>query len=125
MPRTAAHCFKLPRLAMLSTLAIPFPAFATATTPTLNSGDTAWMLTSSLLVLLMTLPGLALFYGGLVRSKNVLSVLMQCFAIVSMVTVLWVVYGYSLAFSTQGMEAGQDQPRRPSSAASTGPSCPA
>ena len=75
------------------------------------------MLTSSLLVLLMTLPGLALFYGGLVRSKNVLSVLMQCFAIVSLVTVLWVVYGYSLAFSTQGMEAGTDQPgvvlRRP------------
>ena len=75
-------------------------------TPTLDSGDTAWMLTSSLLVLLMTLPGLALFYGGLVRSKNVLSVLMQCFAIVSLVTVLWVAYGYSVAFSTQGMAAG-------------------
>ena len=75
--------------------------------PTLDSGDTAWMLTASLLVLLMTLPGLALFYGGLVRSKNVLSVLMQCFAIVSLVTVLWVAYGYSLAFSTQGMVAGQ------------------
>ena len=74
--------------------------------PTLNSGDTAWMLTSSLLVLLMSLPGLALFYGGLVRSKNVLSVLMQCFAIVSLVTVLWVVYGYSLAFSTAGMAEG-------------------
>ena len=74
--------------------------------PTLNSGDTAWMLTSSLLVLLMSLPGLALFYGGLVRSKNVLSVLMQCFAIVSLVTVLWVVYGYSLAFSTAGMQEG-------------------
>ena len=74
--------------------------------PTLDSGDTAWMLTSSLLVLLMSLPGLALFYGGLVRSKNVLSVLMQCFAIVSLVTVLWVVYGYSLAFSTAGMAEG-------------------
>jgi Amt family ammonium transporter len=74
--------------------------------PTLNSGDTAWMLTASLLVLLMSLPGLALFYGGLVRSKNVLSVLMQCFAIVSLVTVLWVVYGYSLAFSTAGMAGG-------------------
>jgi Amt family ammonium transporter len=82
------------------------PALAADATPTLNSGDTAWMLTSSLLVLLMTLPGLALFYGGLVRSKNVLSVLMQCFAIVSLVTVLWVAYGYSLAFSTQGMQAG-------------------
>ena len=74
--------------------------------PTLDSGDTAWMLTSSLLVLLMSLPGLALFYGGLVRSKNVLSVLMQCFAIVSLVTVLWVVYGYSLAVSTAGMAEG-------------------
>jgi Amt family ammonium transporter len=106
MPRTAAHCPTLTRLAILAMLVFPLPAFATATAPTLNSGDTAWMLTSSLLVLLMTLPGLALFYGGLVRSKNVLSVLMQCFAIVSMVTVLWVVYGYSLAFSTQGMIAG-------------------
>ncbi|MBP8081337.1 MAG: ammonium transporter [Arenimonas sp.] len=106
MPRTAAHCLSPARLAMLATLAFPLPAFATTTAPTLDSGDTAWMLTSSLLVLLMTLPGLALFYGGLVRSKNVLSVLMQCFAIVSMVTVLWVVYGYSLAFSTQGMAAG-------------------
>jgi Amt family ammonium transporter len=74
--------------------------------PTLNAGDTAWMLTSSLLVLMMSLPGLALFYGGLVRAKNVLSVLMQCFAIVSLVTLLWVAYGYSVAFSTQGMAAG-------------------
>ena len=88
-------------------LAVPVSAFAAAApAPTLDSGDTAWMLTSSLLVLLMTLPGLALFYGGLVRAKNVLSVLMQCFAIVSLVTILWVVYGYSLAFSTQGMVAG-------------------
>jgi Amt family ammonium transporter len=78
----------------------------TAATPTLNAGDTAWMLTASLLVLLMSLPGLALFYGGLVRAKNVLSVLMQCVAIVSLVTVLWVAYGYSLAFSTAGMAAG-------------------
>ena len=74
--------------------------------PTLDSGDSAWMLTASLLVLMMTLPGLALFYGGLVRSRNVLSVLMQCLAIVCLVTVLWVAYGYSLAFSTQGMQAG-------------------
>ena len=72
----------------------------TAATPPPNAGDTAWMLTASLLVLLMSLPGLALFYGGLVRAKNVLSVLMQCVAIVSLVTVLWVAYGYSLAFST-------------------------
>jgi ammonium transporter, Amt family len=82
------------------------PVWAQTAAPTLNSGDTAWMLTASLLVLMMSIPGLALFYGGLVRSKNVLSVLMQCFAIVSLVTVLWIIYGYSLAFSTAGMEAG-------------------
>jgi len=74
--------------------------------PTLNPGDTAWMLTSTVLVLFMTLPGLALFYAGMVRAKNVLSVLMQCFAIASLMSVLWVVYGYSLAFDTTGMEAG-------------------
>ena len=77
-----------------------------AATPTLNSGDTAWMLTSTALVLFMTIPGLALFYSGLVRSKNVLSVMMQCFAITSLVTVLWVIVGYSLAFDTTGMEKG-------------------
>ncbi len=82
------------------------PAWAQTAAPVLNSGDTAWMLTASLLVLMMSIPGLALFYGGLVRSKNVLSVLMQCFAIVSLMTVLWLIYGYSLAFSTAGMEAG-------------------
>ena len=64
----------------------------------INSGDTAWMLTSSALVLLMTLPGLALFYGGMVRKKNVLSVLMQCFAICCLMSILWMVVGYSLAF---------------------------
>ncbi|MGE4069556.1 MAG: ammonium transporter [Lysobacterales bacterium] len=74
--------------------------------PTLNSGDTAWMLTATALVLFMTIPGLALFYGGLVRAKNVLSVLMQCFAITALVTVLWVLYGYSMTFSTAGMEGG-------------------
>ena len=65
----------------------------------LDSGDTAWMLTSTALVLFMTLPGLALFYAGLVRSRNVLSVVMQCFAIACMVSVIWVVCGYSMAFS--------------------------
>src|SRR6478672_10164721 len=79
----------------------------TAAVPTLNAGDTAWMLTSGLLVLMMSLPGLALFYGGLVRAKNVLSVLMQCVAIVALATVLWVAYGYSLAFGTAGMVAGE------------------
>jgi ammonium transporter, Amt family len=74
--------------------------------PAPNSGDTAWMLISTALVLLMTVPGLALFYAGMVRSKNVLSVMMQCFAITCVVTVLWTLYGYSLAFSTTGMEQG-------------------
>ncbi len=71
----------------------------------LDSGDTAWMLTSTALVLFMTIPGLSLFYGGLVRSKNVLSVLMQCFALTAMMTLIWILWGYSLAFDTTGMEA--------------------
>ncbi len=70
--------------------------------PALNSGDTAWMLTSTVLVILMVIPGLALFYGGLVRSKNMLSVLAQVFVIFSLITVLWAVYGYSLAFAGEG-----------------------
>ena len=68
----------------------------------LNTGDTAWILTSTALVLFMTIPGLALFYGGLVRSKNVLSVLMQCFAITCMVSVMWLVFVYGLAFGDGG-----------------------
>ena len=73
----------------------------------LDSGDTAWMLTSTALVLFMTIPGLALFYGGLVRVQNVLSVLMQCFALTGIITILWIVIGYSLAFNTAGMEEGK------------------
>ena len=72
----------------------------------INSGDTAWILTATALVLFMTLPGLALFYGGLVRTQNVLSVLMQCFAICCIVSVVWVVYGYSLAFTGSGSIIG-------------------
>jgi Amt family ammonium transporter len=72
----------------------------------LDSGDTAWILTSTALVLFMTIPGLALFYGGLVRVKNVLSVLMQCLALTGLCTVLWLVCGYSLAFDSTGMSAG-------------------
>ncbi len=72
----------------------------------LDSGDTAWMLTSTALVLLMTIPGLALFYGGMVRSKNVLSVLMQCFAITGLMSLLWAIYGYSLAFTGSGQFIG-------------------
>ncbi|MBD8897984.1 ammonium transporter [Rhodanobacter sp. DHG33] len=81
------------------------PAFAQGA-PHADSGDTAWMLTASMLVLMMTIPGAALFYGGMVRAKNLLSVMMQCLAITALVTVLWVLYGYSLAFSTTGMQAG-------------------
>src|SRR5919106_3921329 len=91
----------VPALALAGALALAAePAWAQAPTP--NKGDTAWMLVSAALVLMMTIPGLALFYGGLVRSKNMLSVLMQVFAIVCMVTLIWVVYGYSLAFTGGG-----------------------
>jgi Amt family ammonium transporter len=90
---------------LLAGLLVCAPAAAQAPA-TLNSGDTAWMLTATMLVMLMTIPGLALFYGGMVRAKNLLSVLMQCFAITALISVLWVVYGYSLAFSTSGMHAG-------------------
>jgi Amt family ammonium transporter len=79
------------------------PAFAqTPAPPVPNKGDTAWMLSATVLVLLMTVPGLALFYGGLVRTKNMLSILMQVFYCVCVVSVIWVVYGYSLAFSEGG-----------------------
>ncbi|HNI86081.1 MAG TPA: ammonium transporter [Ottowia sp.] len=70
--------------------------------PAIDTGDTAWMLTSTLLVILMTIPGLALFYGGLGRAKNMLSVLVQVFVIFALVSVLWALYGYSLAFSGEG-----------------------
>ncbi len=96
---------KIAGLGALLSLALPGVALA-AEEPVLNSGDTAWMLISTALVLLMTIPGLALFYGGMVRAKNVLSIMMQCFAITGLITILWVVYGYSLAFDTAGMEKG-------------------
>jgi len=80
--------------------AAPAAAAAAATpAPTPNKGDTAWMLTSTALVLLMSVPALALFYGGLVRTKNMLSVLMQVFVVFSLITVLWCIYGYSIAFT--------------------------
>jgi len=92
--------------AALSFLA--FSGLAAAQTPTaaIDSGDTAWMLTSTALVLFMTIPGLALFYGGLVRTKNVLSVLMQCFVITCVVSILWLMGTYSLAFDASGMAKG-------------------
>ena len=75
---------------------------AVAAVPVPDKGDTTWMLISTVLVLLMTVPGLALFYGGLVRAKNMLSVLMQVFTITAVVMIIWVVYGYSLAFTDGG-----------------------
>jgi len=77
-------------------------AAAEAAKPTIDSGDTAWMLTSTALVLMMTVPGLALFYGGMVRKKNVLTIVMQCFATTCIVTVAWMVLGYSWAFTDGG-----------------------
>ncbi|MFD1199034.1 ammonium transporter [Brucella gallinifaecis] len=75
---------------------------AAEATPTLDTGDTAWMLTSTALVLMMTIPGLALFYGGMVRKKNVLSTVMQSFAITCLMSILWMFFGYSLAFTDGG-----------------------
>src|SRR5687768_8628896 len=74
--------------------------------PTPNKGDTAWMLVCTALVIMMSVPALALFYGGMVRAKNALSVLMQVFVVFSLVTVLWCVYGYSLAFTEGGAYFG-------------------
>jgi len=96
----------LRKIAGLGALLSLVPGFAMADAAVLNGGDTAWMLVATVLVLFMTIPGLALFYAGMVRSKNVLSVLMQCFAVTGLISVLWVVYGYSLAFDTTGMEQG-------------------
>ena len=87
-------------IGLAAAFAVAFPRIAWA--QELNSGDTAWMLTSSVLVLFMTIPGLSLFYAGLVRAKNVLSVMMQCFAITCLVTILWTVFVYGLAFGDGG-----------------------
>ena len=81
-------------------------AEAAAPAVEVNKGDVSWMMTSTLLVLFMALPGLALFYGGLVRSKNMLSVLMQVMVVFSLISVLWAVYGYSLAFGGEGAIIG-------------------
>ncbi|ADW18212.1 ammonium transporter [Desulfobulbus propionicus DSM 2032] len=86
-------------LAAIAVVAAAMPVLAETAAPVPEKGDTAWMIVATLLVTLMTIPGLALFYGGLVRSKNMLSVLMQVFTIFSLCVVLWVVYGYSVAFT--------------------------
>ena len=90
-------------LALLAGLTPALVYAEEAAAPTLSAGDTAWMLTATALVLFMTIPGLSLFYAGMVRAKNVLSVMMQCFAITALMTVLWTIYGYSLAFDATGM----------------------
>ncbi|MGA1316281.1 MAG: ammonium transporter [Rubrivivax sp.] len=82
------------------------PAEAAAPAPAVHKGDVAWMMTATLLVIFMALPGLALFYGGLVRSKNMLSVLMQVMVVFSLISVLWAIYGYSLAFGGEGLIIG-------------------
>ena len=89
--------------AALGFLLCPLLALAQdAAPPAADTGDTAWIITATALVLFMTLPGLALFYAGLVRSKNVLSILMQCFAITGVVSLLWLAVGYSLTFTDGG-----------------------
>ncbi len=101
LPRIAPRAIGLGLLLAASAAGL---AFADTAAPVPNKGDTAWMLTSSALVLMMSIPGLALFYGGMVRTKNMASVLSQVFAIVAMVAIIWCLYGYSLAF-TEGSHA--------------------
>ena len=84
---------------LAATALLAGPAFAQAPAPALSEGNTAWMIMSTVLVLLMIVPGLALFYGGLVRSKNMLSVLTQVLAVASLTMIIWIIYGYSLAFT--------------------------
>jgi Amt family ammonium transporter len=95
-----ASVFRVP--VALGLLLCPILSFAQDATPTADTGDTAWIIAATALVLFMTLPGLALFYAGLVRAKNVLSILMQCFAITGVVSLLWLAVGYSLVFSDGG-----------------------
>jgi Amt family ammonium transporter len=99
-PAKGSCAMRLARLLLVGGFALA-PSWALADEG-LDSGDTAWMLTATALVLFMTIPGLALFYSGMVRSKNVLSVLMQCFAITALMSILWIFWGYSLAFEDGG-----------------------
>jgi Amt family ammonium transporter len=91
----------------LPLLLMSFAPLALAEEATLDTGVTAWMMTATVLVLCMCLPGLALFYGGLVRAKNMLSLFSQCFAIAGVIGVLWVIYGYSMVIDTTGMVEGE------------------
>ncbi len=92
--------------AAVTEVAAPAATAAAAVAATVDKADTAWMMLSTILVILMVLPGLALFYGGLVRSKNMLSILMQTMTVFSLMVVLWVIYGYSLAFGAEGLIIG-------------------
>jgi ammonium transporter, Amt family len=103
-PAPVAVAADAPAAAEAAAVAPAAPAAAPAPVP--NKGDTAWMTVSTLLVILMAVPGLALFYGGLVRSKNMLSVLMQVFVVFSLIIVLWALYGYSLTFGAGGQFFG-------------------
>jgi Amt family ammonium transporter len=102
-PTERAARFARAAVLVLASLALPATAWAE---DGVSGADTAWILVSTALVLFMTIPGLALFYGGLVATKNVLSVLMQCFTLTASVTIVWLVFGYSLAFDTTGMVEG-------------------
>jgi Amt family ammonium transporter len=101
-PMTFADDMAAPAADTMAAPAAEAPAAPAEEAPKLDTGNTAWMLTSTALVLMMTIPGLALFYAGMVRSKNVLSVLMQCFAITALVSILWMMFGYSIAFGDGG-----------------------
>lgn len=92
--------------AFLMCLMCSLSASAQTDAPVLDSGNTAWMITATILVLLMSIPGIALFYGGLVRQKNILSVIMQTLFIVAAVSIIWIVFGYSWAFDTSFAEQG-------------------
>ena len=89
--------------APVAAVAVLTAAVEVAAVPMVHKGDVAWMMTATLLVVMMVLPGLALFYGGLVRSKNMLSILMQVMVVFSLICVLWAIYGYSLAFGGEGL----------------------
>ena len=92
--------------AAASAVLVALPAWAHDDAPAISAGDTAWMLAATALVLMMTIPGVALFYAGMVRKKNGLATMMQRFAITCLVTVLWMIAGYSLAFSGSGAVVG-------------------
>jgi ammonium transporter, Amt family len=106
MATSTAYAADEPIAAAAASTVAPAAAAAAAVVATVDKADTAWMMLSTILVILMVLPGLALFYGGLVRSKNMLSMLMQTMTVFSLMVLLWVIYGYSLAFGAEGLIIG-------------------